>query len=145
MDHYRNSLKLTLKEWILGTCIFIKFHSSEFHLSSLTLFYTSPCRRFLIYSFLSSDSMILFLLSFVYFQNFSLLLEFCWEARLLTPILCPCDSFSPSGLDISLHLFSYLCVKVMVMLWLLFFSSCSDNQNGLIYQMTELVDCFFCG
>lgn len=93
MGHYQESLKLTLKQWLLGTCIFIKSHKFWILLVLTNIPWHKPMQEFpeTFVFFLLFDNVVVSLLLLLFI--FRIFAEFCWETRLLIFNLCPCDFF----------------------------------------------------
>lgn len=145
MGHYQESLKLTLKQWVLGTCIFIKSHKFWILLVLTNIPWHKPMKEF-PETFVFSSYLIILLfhcVAVVYFQNFA---EFCWETRLLIFNLCPCDSFLTFGLPIHfIYLYFYFVLKSHdAILWLpLVFLCHSEWQPRWIDLPNDWIDLLF--
>ena len=148
MDLYCNPLKPTLMEWILGTCIFIKFQ--KFWILALlsgTLLHKSMKALLNTFvSFLWFRHIVVAVVS-LFSEFFISFTEFCWETRLLTQNLCTCGSSF-------LHLTHFSSSSVFLLVWrlwyyalaaiLLFLNWWTTNVDWLTRWLSWLA-VFFCG
>lgn len=149
MDLYCNPLKLTLMEWILGTCIFIKFQKFWIlALLSETLLHQSMYAFLNIFvSFLWFRHIVVAVVS-LFSEFFTSFTEFCWETRLLIPNLCTCGSFLPSSYTFLFFICFLTCVW---RLWyyalaaILLFLNWQTIKVDWLTRWLSWLAVFFCG
>ena len=141
LGHYHTSLKPTKKEESWASVFSSGSGNFEFYLSSLTLICTSPFRSFLIYF------SPLIQCCYCLFRAFYCFYRVLPGNQIASSPFLSLWFFAPFRLTQCSSSSFLLIVRegYDVVFWLLFFYSCSDNQNGLIYQVTELVESIFSG